>query len=342
MQRFWTSFVFVLMLTLVVTLPASAHTPIGAGHNDSLASATLIPDSTKSWAVYTELHETGHAQYYRFDATQGERIPIMLYTSPSPQEADFAPNFVLTGPGISSQGTVPGFVESPTATVGHLVVEGRRPAQATYEPFAPSTFAQVADLSFVAPANGTYYLAVYNQARGGRYGVAIGEREATNLYEWIVNPLAFPYIYIWEGQSPFLVFTPAFSVLAFGFGLLGRRQGGPGRLGLAGWLAALAGLLFIGSGATVASQMVVAALQSSADSAVIVTFVIAAIPIMLGVFGLRLALRNAGPATWQWRVSLALLGVGALIFWAGWLVGPGLAFTAALWPAPPGSNPNTA
>ncbi len=319
-------------MALVIVPTANAHTPLGPGSNERLASATVIPDSTKSWAVYADLHNGGEAQYYKFEATKGEQIPITLYTSPSKQDADFLPGFVLMGPGIANQGSVPSYVETP-AGAGHRVVKGTRPAHATYEAFAPSSFVQVADISFEAPADGLYYIAVLNDERGGHYGVAIGARESSTLYEWIVNPLAFPSIYAWEGQRLSLVFTPAFLILALGLGLLIRRHRRGRRLDLAGWLAASAGLLFMGSGATVASQMAVSLLRAPADTLVIFTVIIAALPVLLGVITLRLAIRRSGQWNWRSRIFLAFLSGAALLFWAGWLVGSGLAITAAFVPA---------
>lgn len=332
MNRCSMSLAFVLILVLAFAPVASAHTPIGAGSNERLASATLIPDSTKSWAVYTDLHEGGEAQYYKFAATKGEKIPITLYTSPSKQDAAFLPGFVLIGPGIANQGAVPSYVETP-AGAGHRVVKGTRPAHATYEAFAPSSFVQVADIVFEAPAAGTYYVAVQNDERGGHYGVAIGEREASTVYEWIVNPLAFPSIYAWERQSLLLVFAPAFLLLALGLGLLFRRHRWGQRLDSAGWMAASASLLFMGSGVTVASQMAVSLLRSPADALVIFTVLFAALPVLFGVLALRLAVRRSGHWNLRSRIYLALLSVAALVFWAGWLVGSGLAIAAAFVPA---------
>ena len=332
MNRFWTSSAFLLVLSLVLVPTASAHTPIGPGNNESLASATVIPNSAKSWAVYAELHTGGEAQYYRFDATKGETVPIQLYTSPSKQDAGFVPSFVLMGPGIPNQGSIPSYVEKP-AGAGYLVVPGAKPAQATYEAFVPSVFVQVAELSFVAPADGTYYVAVFNDTRGGHYGVAIGSAETFTPYQWISGPFAYPSIYVWEGQNLLLVYLPAFLVFAIGIGWLVRRQRRGQSLDLVGWLAAIAGLLFLGTGATVATQSIFALLRSTPDALLVATVLFAALPIVLGVLTLRLAIRSSGRWTVRSRIYLALLGVLAIIFWAGWLVGSGIAIVAALIPS---------
>jgi hypothetical protein len=339
-NRFWTSLALILTLGLVVVPTATAHKPIGPGNNESLASATLIPDSTKSWAVYADLHKGGEAQYYKFEATGGEKVPIQLYTSPSKQDAGFTPSFVLMGPGIPDKGSVPSYVETP-AGAGHMVITGTRPAQATYEAFSPSVYVQVAEASLEAPADGTYYVAVYDDERGGHYGVAIGDREAFTPYQWIVTPLAFSSIYAWEGRSLFLVYAPAFLIVVLGLGLLIRRQRRRQRLDLVGWLAAIAGLLFLGSGATVASQMAVSLMRSTPDALVVATVILATLPIVVSVLTLHLAMRRSGRWTLGSRIYLALLGVVALVIWAGWLVGPGLAIVAALVPSAASPEPAT-
>jgi hypothetical protein len=70
---------FVLVLgmligTLLAVPIVQAHSPTVAGDNESVATATVISDPTKSWAVYAELHEGGEAQYYKFDISAGQTI----------------------------------------------------------------------------------------------------------------------------------------------------------------------------------------------------------------------------------------------------------------------------
>lgn len=321
-----------LILTFANVPSVSAHTPIGSGDNKSLGSATVIPSSEKSWAVYTDLHNSGEAQYYRFEATKGELIPIQLYTSPAKDEAGFMPSFVLMGPGIENQGAIPGYIQKP-ADAGALVIKGVAPAQATYEAFSSSVFNQVGELSFVAPANGTYYVAVFDELRGGRYGVAIGAAEAFTLTQWITTPMAFVSIYAWEGQSVLLVYLPAFLILVLGLAILLRRQRRGQPLDLIGWVSATAGLLFIGTGSVVATQMVVSLLRSTPDALVIATVLFALLPALVGFLTLRLAIQKSGRWTIVSRIFLAILGVAALSVWAGLVIGPILAIASAALPA---------
>ena len=326
------SSLIILILALAIVPTASAHAPIGSGDNESLDTAPRVADPTKSWAIYGELHEGGEANYYQFDAAQGQRIHLMLLTTTSAADATFTPGLVLMGPGLPSRGAVPSFVQTPPgATL--LAQSGARPATATYEAFGPSAYLQLADIALDAPASGTYVVAVQNADRGGHYGLAIGDRESFTLAEWLLNPFSLLSVYTWERQSLALVLAPALAVMALGLWLLIRRQLGGRRLDVIGWLAALAGLACLGTGATVAAQMLWSLSQAPADGLVMVTLLFALLPVLMGGLALRLAVRSSNQWTGRSRLYLVLLCAGALLVWAGYLIGPALALVAAILPA---------
>jgi len=320
------------MLASVLLVPSvSAHDPLASGNNESLATATLVPDPTKSWAIYAELHEGGEAQYYRFDISAGQRIHVMLLKPTSSGFSDFKPGFVLMGPGIANSSVVPGFV-NVSAGSGAAVFNGSQPAQANYEPFSPSAFYQVAEVSIEAPADGTYYVAVFEANRGGHYGLAIGDRESFTLADWLLMPFSLLRIYEWEGQNLAIVLSPLAATVAVGMGLLYWRQRKGVRVHPPALVASLAGFFFIGGGLTVFSQMAFALTQAPVDGTVGVTLIFVAIPLILGVGVLRLAFRHGSVWTLKQRIYLAALGIIALSLWTGYLVGPVLAFMAAAMP----------
>ncbi len=323
--------VILLMTTLLVLPAAAAHAPLGSGSNESLATATRVPDPTKSWAVYGDLHEGGEAQYYMFDVARGERIHISLLTTTAPEDGNFTPGIVLTGPGLESQGFIPPYVETPPGA-GILAVNSTRSVRATYEAFAPSSYFQLADVALDAPANGTYFVAVHDPTRGGRYGLAIGDRESFTLSEWLLMPLSLLNVYTWERQNLPIILLPAMATAAAGLVLLVRRHRAGKPLDVTGWTAAVAGLLFLGTGATVLSQMMLSISRSSLDAFAMVTLTFAILPILLGLLTLRIVLRHSGRWTRRSRVYLVILGGGALFAWAGFLVGPVLALAAAVLP----------
>jgi len=327
-------YLLVLAITAIVILPeVLGHAPLGAGGNESLATAALIPDSTRSWAAYGELHEGGEAQYYRFLISEGQEILVSLFISPASKDSGFLPALVLLGPNVSNQGTVPDYVEVPEGS-GAMVVEGKLPAEATYEPFSPSSFYSLATIDLNAPSSGTHYVAVYEPYRGGHYGLAVGYRETYTLQEWILIPINLISIYQWEGQSLSSILAPMGVILVVGLALiLRRRRNRELPMTLFNWTGALAGLLFLGSGVTVLSQMIIALTRASLVPEVGITLVFAAIPILLGISALRLALKQEEKIRTRKRAYFVILGLLALFMWAGLLVGPILAIVTSLLPS---------
>lgn len=99
---------------------------------------------------------------------------------------------------------------------------------------------------------------------------------------------------------------------------------------LPGWTGVLSGLSFLGTGATVLSQMGFALTRAPLDSEVVITLVFAAIPIFLGVSTLLLVRKIAGEMKTRHRVYFAILGLLALFTWSGILLGPILAMVTSL------------
>ncbi len=333
-MRFRSILPLVLALPIFLLAPlALAHSPLTTGDNESLATATVVPDPAKSWAIYGELHEGGEAQYYRFEIAEGQRIYVGLLISTAPEDRGFTPGLVLMGPGIVSQGTVPDYVEVPEGA-GSLAVEGRQPEQAEYEPFAPSSFYSLAEVDLDAPGSGAYHIAVYEPNRGGHYSVAIGYVEAYDLDEYILIPVNLISVYQWEGQSLALIFAPMAATVAAGLALVVWRWRNQGLLKApSGWVGALAGLLYLGSGATVLFQMAFSLTRAPAGAGVALTIVFALMPILLGIGILRIALSSRRKMDTRTRAYLAILGTLGFFAWAGLLVGPALALVASVLPS---------
>jgi uncharacterized membrane protein YidH (DUF202 family) len=309
---------------------------LGTGDNESLATATIISDPGKSWAIYAELHEGGEAQYYRFEASENQTILIMLHKSTSLEDETFLPSFALMGPNITSQGTAPDYLEIPQ-DAGVMVVEGVQPAQAVYEPFSPGTLYRLAETELPAPSTGTYYVAVFEPSRGGHYNLAIGYREEYSLTEWILIPINLLAVYQWEGQSLFTILSPLVLTLAIGAGLIvWRRRTTANPRTLFAWLAAFIGLLFIGTCMNTLYQMILSLQQSSLVPEAAVTIIFITIPLILGIFTIRLSLKKAEVSA-RARIYLAILGIIALFTWTGLLVGPALALITCLLPKRLGS-----
>ncbi len=312
-----------LLAVLLAATPALAHVPLFRD-GSSPDSAFVIEDPAKSWVVYDELPDGPAVRYYRFRMEEGERIYATLQV---PRAGGFVPGMVLAGPGVGSSGTVPQYVGVPEGA-GTMAVPGELPEQPDYEPFTPSKLYTLARIDTAAPETGDYTLAVYTAGEGGNYALALGFVESYTAGEWIRVPIDVVGIHRHEGQPLLLIFAPMIAVLAVGAGLLLRR----GRaLSLFALFGAAVGLLFIGSGAMTLMQMAIAAVGTDPGAAILVTLVFALIPILLGVLALRVALRES-VGTGE-RIVMVVLGILALVTWAGLVIGPLLAFIASIMPA---------
>jgi hypothetical protein len=314
----------VFLAVLLAVTPAVAHVPLFARDGSSPDPAFVIEDPSKSWVIYGTLPDGPAARYYRFRMEEGERIYATLQV---PRAGGFVPGMVLAGPGIERSGTVPPYVGVPEGA-GTMTVPGSLPEQPEYEPFTPSKLYRLARIDTTAPETGDYTLAVYTSGEGGNYALALGYIESYTVGEWIRIPVDIVAIHRHEGQPLLQIFAPMIAVLAAGAGLLLRRRRSLSLFALSG---AIAGLLYIGSGAMTLMQMVIAAAGTDAGAALLLTLAFGLIPVLLGVLALLAALRRhigAGE-----RIAMAALGALALVTWAGLVVGPLLAFVAAILPA---------
>lgn len=314
----------VLLIALLIATPALAHVPLFARDGSSPDAAFVVEDPTKSWVIYGTLPEGPAARYYRFRMEEGERIYATLQV---PYAGGFVPGMVLAGPGIEGSGTVPPYVALPEGA-GATAVPGRLPEQPEYEPFTPSKLYELARIDTPAPAAGDYILAVYTPGEGGNYALALGYVESYTPGEWVRVPIDVVAIHRHEGQPLLLIFAPMIAVLAIGAALLLRRRRSLSPFALSG---AIAGLLSIGSGAMTLMQMAIAAVGTDAGAALLLTLAFAVIPVLLGIWALLVAFRRQ-IGTGE-RLAMAALGAIGLVTWAGLVLGPVLAFVAAVLPA---------
>jgi hypothetical protein len=329
----------VLLILLLISSPARAHVPLMAGGNENISTAMHISDPEKSWAIYGVL-EPDMVQYYSFDRELGERIDLMLSKSADPKEKDFQPNLVLLGPGLEPSGQLPDDVVLPTGLedLGILTVQGSEAANATYEPFGPSSYIEMGEINISAPQSARYYAAVYGSnpagqtvgGSAGHYSLGVGYREEFSLTERITMPFRLISVYLWEGQSPGLLFLPYLLAEIIGLLIFWR---GPRHTAfcLAGTLA---GFLFLGTSASILTQMVFSLSRAPFGPEVYITLAIAVFHALLGVAVIRLARGEAGILQ---RILMAVLGTIALLAGSGLIMGPILAMAASLLPSKKGS-----
>ncbi len=349
---FWFSGIFLLPVIYLLSTPALAHVAVFEGEGKSPETAIRIEDPSKSRVFYGQL-ASGDLRYYSFKMEKEERIVLGLTIPVEQGNQGFAPNLILIGPGLADEEKVPERLEVPEG-YGVKVISYNLPESPVYEGFTPSVFYSLAHLDIKAPESGIYYAAVgfmpevnatereriiqgkgvqkKEMQREGNYGLILGYREAFTLKEWVSVPLSQIKIYLWEGQSLPLIFTPL--ALTFAAGLLAiffKRETVAG-YNPARFSGILAGLFFLGTGMSYIFQMLISLSKSSYSSDVFITFILIFASMGLGVVAIALSLKDESYGTGSARKRLCFsgLGIAGLLFWTGLFIGPFLAFEAAL------------
>ena len=325
--------VLIAALVLVPVATALAHSPVFPEDNHSLATAYQIDDPAKSWATYTALDHPDRGDYYKFTMSSGDKITISLLTPDSPSNSGFLPSFALLVPGLAQNNSVAAYIEVPDG-YGTIVVNGTDPGQATYEAFSPGWFYELASLTMNAPKDGTYYVVVFDNAhKSGNYGLPVGYIEEFTPIEIVMVPYNVHVVYAWEGQNQFVTLLPIILILIVGgIMLYWRSKQGMAPKGISKWLAAFAGLAFLGSAASTIYQMLLAFSVTGAKGEAVFTLLFVTISIVLGVPTLMYAVRDKPTLTPWRRAALIVIGMIALFGWSGLYFGPALAILAALLP----------
>jgi len=322
--------VLILMIALLTLVEeASAHAPLsGEVDNESLDKALVLTDPLKSWVIYKELHMAGEANYYTFELEKNDHLTVNLLI-PISEKDIFLPGIIIMGPGVPNNGTAPNYVQVPNGT-NVLVIEGKMPSQASYEPFTPASSYFLVDIEMNVTGKGTYYVVVFDSSSGGKYSLAIGYKEEFTISEWLFIPFNLISIHLWEGQNIILLFTPLILTILIGIILIVWKQRQLFTK-LTVWTGIPAGLLCLGSGLITLTQMFYA-LSISPDIIAIVTLIFALIPIILGYVILRILFKNTEKMSVTKRVVLVICGVLGLVFWAGFIIGPVFGIVTAVLP----------
>ena len=335
MRQLRLSWFLAAVVAVLALVPAAAwaHSPQYPEGNHSLETAYQIKDAAKSWAIYTTLEHPDKGDYYKFTVSRGDKIQISLITPDRPSSSGFMPSLALLVPGLTHCDNVPAYIEVPVG-YGATVVAGSNPEKAAYEPFSPAWFYELANLTMNAPTDGTYYVAVFDgNHKTGNYGLAVGYIEEFTPLEWVMIPYNVYLTYAWEGQNQAVTLLPVILVLIIGGAVLyWRNRKGMAPKGISKWLAAFAGLMFLGSALSIIYQMFLAFSITGVSGEAVFTLVFITISIVLGIIALLYAVRHKPTLTPWRRVALIAVGGIALFLWSGLYLGPALAVLAALVP----------
>ena len=327
MTKRWLIPLFFILITIII-LAVDAHVPISADNNNNLNSALIIENPLKSYVIYGHLHDAGDGGYYRFNLNSGDQLRLSLMT---PGFDAPVPDIVIMSPGNSGSTTLPQTIEIPQGYDAE-VIEGQKPVTAEYEPFTPAAIFNVASYSKNITRPGTYYVAVVSPADETRYSIAVGYQEEFSVSEWILVPVSVINTHIWEGQSLIAIMAPFLAIMILGLILIARReQTKQIKKPMTFWLATIAGLCYLGGASIVLVQMVRVIFVTGLSAGVIVTLILAIIPVILGVWILRIS-RSPFPLLKKDRFFLGIIGLLGLLFWAGLIIGPVIACIAALVP----------
>lgn len=240
-------------------------------------------------------------------------------------DPSFTPTLVVMGPGIEAKNALPDNIKVPEGD-GVIVLPGTRPEHAWYELFSPMSIYQVSNYSQPAGSPGDYYVAVYSQDQAWAYTLATGSLEEFSPSEWVMVPLDLIKVRLWQGQALLLIFGPMVVVVIAGFFLLSssnRKRSRP----VHEWLGAISGLTFLGTTATIAVQTAIALRSVSLSSDVLITMIFLAASLLLGLAAIFSSARECSARA---RAAMVVIGVMGLVFWSGLIIGPLLAFLAAV------------
>jgi hypothetical protein len=324
---------FVAAICLIFPVPSFGHSPIFPGENHDPSHAFRITNPLKSWAIYTALDHPDKGDYYTFTVSKGNRIEIQLMTSESPARSGFLPSFALMIPGSDKKSDIPSYIEVP-AGYGIVAVESKDPGKAAYEPFSPGWYYDIADFAVDAPVDGVYFVVVFERhQKTGNYGLPVGYIESFTPAEWLAIPVSVRTTYMWEGQNGFVTFLPLILVVVFGSITIWRVRRNKAPRGASKWLAAFAGLAFLGTTAGIVHQMIVALMVTGFSAEAVITLIFIILGLLPGVLTLLYALREKTSLSLGRRIALSAIGLFGLVVWAGFYIGPVLLFAAAVVPA---------
>ncbi|MBM7556762.1 hypothetical protein [Halanaerobacter jeridensis] len=187
--------ILVVSILLITTNITWAHRPLDTDGPATREEPIVVSNHKLSWAAYNRLTKPNDADYYRFQAQQGDKIFASLLVPEIDRLKGFNPDLALIGPGLDSD-----YARlSPTEIAAKLnfsTDEGviikqysKSTSEVFFEPFTQTSYWQKQKLIITAPTTGTYYLTVFsNKEEVGKYVLAIGQQEQWEIKDIIKFP----------------------------------------------------------------------------------------------------------------------------------------------------------
>ena len=174
----------VIGVLLLIPSTAFGHKLIPTdGSNDSLENGLMISDHKISWAVYEEIND--NELYYTFDGKKGDMFFASIVIPKIETLKNFSPSLAFIGY-ESHLELIQGYeIDNSNRNFPYALPEGFNayvfdysgsfPSKEFYEPFGQITYWERQEITFDLPADGTYYLSVFDRnSNPGKYALAIG------------------------------------------------------------------------------------------------------------------------------------------------------------------------
>ena len=197
--------VLIMVIGVLLLIPSTAfgHKLIPTnGSNDSLENGLMISDHMISWAVYEELN--GNELYYTFDGKKGDMFFASIVIPKIETLKNFSPSLAFIGY-ESHLELIQGYkIDNSNRNFPYALPEGFNayvfdysgsfPSKEFYEPFGQITYWERQEITFDLPADGTYYLSVFDRnSNPGKYALAIGTIEDFSAYDFFT---LLPYAWL--------------------------------------------------------------------------------------------------------------------------------------------------
>ena len=197
--------VLIMVIGVLLLIPSTAfgHKLIPTnGSNDSLENGLMISDHMISWAVYEELNR--NELYYTFDGKKGDMFFASIVIPKIETLKNFSPSLAFIGY-ESHLELIKGYeIDNSNKNFPYTLPEGfdayvfdysgSFPSKEFYERFGQITYWERQEITFDLPADGTYYLSVFDRnSNPGKYALAIGTIEDFSAYDFFT---LLPYAWL--------------------------------------------------------------------------------------------------------------------------------------------------
>ena len=194
-----------LLIGSLVFLPSSAfaHKLIPTdGSNNSFENPLVFDDHKVSWVVYEEIN--GNELYYAFEAKKGDMFYSSIVIPKIENLENFAPSLAFIGYESHLELIQSYEIDNSNKSYPYQLPEGfdvyvfdylgTFPSEEFYELFGQITYWERQEVTFDLPADGTYYLSVFDKsANSGKYALAIGKIEDFSAYDFFT---VLPYAWL--------------------------------------------------------------------------------------------------------------------------------------------------